>query len=294
MDEARDCCVKTIFIEDIHCGEDIYDVEDDDDEESDFDEITLDRLENIDVGKLPLLPEHISLKQLVDEIRVRKVVSETQTEINNICASIQEPFLEIFLAKQMEKFQCLIPDDIKDNCTNTQLWTSILSNYHSYILSDDYVSSIPLLYEYYTVLSENHKYVASKLVLNFLKALIHKYAEEVRSSVDPTNPNPIKRGNISESGEAKIRYVGGMCIARTKKHYINIIKYNLGNPHKHAMEKIRNCKIQSDLIKSMEAAIDQIDVNDNSFEEIERHQNATRCLTYINDNCFDFFYKTAW
>lgn len=168
MDEARHCCVKTIFIEDIHCGEDIYDVEDDDDEESDFDEITLDRLENIDVGKLPLLPEHISLKQLVDEVRVRKVVSETQTEINNICASIQEPFLEIFLAKQMEKFQCLIPDDIKDNCTNTQLWTSILSNYHSYILSDDYVSSIPLLYEYYTVLSENHKYVASKLVLNFL------------------------------------------------------------------------------------------------------------------------------
>ena len=31
-------------------------------------------------------------------------------------------------------------------------------------------------------------------------------------------------------------------------------------------------------------------VNDKSFEEIERRQNATKCLTYINENCFDFFF----
>ena len=37
-------------------------------------------------------------------------------------------------------------------------------------------------------------------------------------------------------------YVGGMCIARTKKHYTNTIKINLGNPDKNAIERLLNAK----------------------------------------------------
>ena len=103
-------------------------------------------------------------------------------------------------------------------------------------------STVPLLYEYKISLSENQIYVASKLVLNLLKGVVHHHAEEVRAGVKPTNPKRIKKGTISDSGKAKIRYVGGMCIARTKKHYTNIIKNNLGNPDKNAIERLLNAK----------------------------------------------------
>ena len=157
------------------------------------------------------------------------------------------------------------------------------------MLTEDYITTIPLLYEYKTSLNDIQRYIASKLVYNLLKSIVHHYAERVKSTIHPINPNPHHKGKISESGKAMIKYVGGMCISKTKNHFANLIKNNLGNPEEKAIAVVEECRKKCEVLQFMEAKPEEIDINDKSFEEIERRQNYTRCLTHINNDCCDFF-----
>ena len=70
------------------------------------------------------------------------------------------------------------------------------------------------------------RFVASKLTFQLLQDLIHAQAEQ--TEIEP--PKERQAGPLSDARKAKIRYVGGMCIAKTMKHLNNIIHTHLGNP----------------------------------------------------------------
>ena len=113
MEQPCDCCVKQSYIDDRDDEGQVPNTIDDNEYDSDFDEAALDELETIDVATLPLLPDFISIKDLIDDIRTKKPITHKQKEINGVCDSLVEPFVEIFLSKHIEKIETLLPEGLE-------------------------------------------------------------------------------------------------------------------------------------------------------------------------------------
>ena len=69
--------------------------------------------------------------------------------------------------------------------------------------------------------------MATKLTFELLQNIIH--IESGKIVLETPNPS-YKKGILSTVGKAKIRYVRGMCAAKTRKHISNMLKYHIGDP----------------------------------------------------------------
>ena len=77
-----------------------------------------------------------------------------------------------------------------------------------------------------------------KLTFKLLQDTIHGASVKVVSQ----RTKHFKKGELSEPGKAKIRYVGCMCVTKCCKHLCNILRENLGDPHHKAKDKVSNAK----------------------------------------------------
>ena len=129
------------------------------------------------------------------------------------------------------------------------------------------------------------RFVASKLTFQLLQELIHTQAEQTQ--IEPTKE--IQPGPLFDPGKSKIRYVGGMCVAKTRICLNNTIHTHLGNPLPIPRKKVETAEKQLNFIYKLEASHEERKKTDPTLAEIERRQNVTQCLTYISDQCFSFF-----
>ena len=60
-----------------------------------------------------------------------------------------------------------------------------------------------------------------------------------------------------QQGKAKIRYVGGMCIAKTRKHISNMLKYHIGDLRQSIKALIAILEKQLNLLHSFESSIEE-------------------------------------
>ncbi|MEW8544677.1 MAG: hypothetical protein AB2693_14215, partial [Candidatus Thiodiazotropha sp.] len=283
--ESSDCCGEIVleqFKE--HDNKKTYDTDD-----SDFDDDELDLLEKIDVSSIPLLPSYFAPETILHALIIENPVSDSQKHINHICERIATEFLDMFLAKTYEVIQGIMERNVTAvDHTNTQIWTSAMNEYHMYVVSSEFKSTVPLLYEYQTCLSDEHMHVAAQLAFELIKAEIHYRAQHVELQESTPSANI---GKMSDAGKSKIRYVGGMCIAKARQHLINAIHTNLGNPTAEARFILNKCRLQLHFVyDTLQASMEDIDIiNDPTLQEIERQQNVTKGLTYISDPCFEFF-----
>ena len=70
-----------------------------------------------------------------------------------------------------------------------------------------------------------------------------------------------------------MRHVGGMCVAKTRHHYMNIVTSNLGNPSKKVIENVNIARKKDTILRCLEADIDDLDL-DSSLDETERKMNT--------------------
>ena len=92
-----------------------------------------------------------------------------------------------------------------------------------------------------------------KLTFQLLKNTIHSESVKVVSQASKY----IKKGALSDAGKAKIRYVGGMCVAKTRKPVCNILREKLGDPRKSAKEKVKTAEKQLNFIYSLDASYEE-------------------------------------
>ena len=128
-----------------------------------------------------------------------------------------------------------------------------------YSLATDYIFKLQ------TVMLQNHK---DKLCPDELAPCV--------SSL----PNP------SEMGQNKIRYVGGMCIAKQRWHYSQVLQGNLWNENKQGT--VDECKSKLKLLHAMEGTIED-SLLPSTMEYTESKQNHRHSLTHINDDAYGFF-----
>ena len=72
-----------------------------------------------------------------------------------------------------------------------------------------------------------------------------------------------------------MRHVGGMCVAKARHHYMNIVTSNLGNPSKKVIENVNIARKKDTILCCLEADIDDLDLElDSSLDETERKMNT--------------------
>ena len=128
-----------------------------------------------------------------------------------------------------------------------------------YSLATDYIFKLQ------TVMLQNHK---DKL-----------WPDELAPCVSSL-PNP------SEMGQNKIRYVGGMCIAKRRWHYSQVLQGNLWNENKQGT--VDECKSKLKLLHAMEGTIED-SLLPSTMEYTESKQNHRHSLTHIIDDVYRFF-----
>ncbi len=87
-------------------------------------------------------------------------------------------------------------------------------------VSEDFHESLSKLYPKQSI-SGNELGLASGLLFQLAKACTKHQASQVKHSA--TNLTPSHSSPISDAGRGKIRYVGGMCIAKAWYHFKNIV-----------------------------------------------------------------------
>jgi hypothetical protein len=135
---------------------------------------------------------------------------------------------------------------LKNKCTPEQ-WTSILGTNHKYFESVEYTSSLKALFAVCDI-SIEHKYVASSIITELTKAenqIQYKCSNKclVSDAKGETLISEALKGlstEMSAAGKAKVRYVAGMCVAKLRNSYMNIVIANQNNPGKSVQNNIRN------------------------------------------------------
>ena len=76
-----------------------------------------------------------------------------------------------------------------------------------------------------------------------------------------------------------------MCIAKTRKHISNMLKYHIGDPRQSIKARIAILEKQLNLLHSFESYMEKRKnaPHDETFEEVERGQIITQGLTYVNE-----------
>ena len=147
-------CCKNQVVEDNEMCEDLEYI----DSDSDWENLELDKLEKIDISKIPLLPPNINIDRIINSIITESPVTPKQVRINEICYGLSKDFLEIFLSKNYSLIEGIMDDNVKEGRMKTQLWTNIMKSYHQYAISEDFKLAVPLLFGYETNLSDDHRY----------------------------------------------------------------------------------------------------------------------------------------
>lgn len=255
------------------------------DSDSDFD---LNELEFIE-GNLINVSEDVDLPDFVDFKRLKMLnyksepVTDLQIKVNNICENCDHQKLKQFCGSQINRINDLMADVTPEKKTTPKEWTSLLSANHKYIISENYHNEIKKLF-LTTVLSQEYLQFCSNIVMELLKLCTHNVSQNITFP----QPDHSQTYTLSDSGKAKIRYVAGMCVAKQSHHHSTIIFSNLNNPDKTVYKHVQISKSKLSLLQKLVADKD-VDPDDKTLQEIERKQNVRKALTYVTEQCFQFF-----
>ena len=156
-----------------------------------------------------------------------------------------------------------------------------------------FTNSFPHHYRLLCILS-SYRYVATKITFKLLQNVTH--IESGKIVLEAPSPS-YKKGILSTAGKAKIRYVGGLCVAKTRKHISSMLKYHIGDPRQCIKARIailekqleKQLGKQFNLLHSFELSMEERKNAPFGKKKVERRQNITQGLTYVNEKCFPYF-----
>jgi hypothetical protein len=237
------------------------------------------------------LPDSLSLQTILEEVKSKVVITPYQYENNETLSRINMTSLEIYVKKQYKKLKELL-----DSCptsTSGQIVSKDLGKFyfdeHTYSISSEYKLNSYLLFENEDTYSDVHKRIAGKIYALIREFLIHSKANEVKTVITDTSNR-----KVTHASRARIRYIGGYCIAKIRyKYLINKATHRYSEK---ANDKIlySNAKIAVEILNSLkedEQTIMASTVEPDSLLDISRRQNLNRGLTNIPDLVFNFFIK---
>ena len=160
-------------------------------------------------------------------------------------------------------------------------WTKYLSACTQHFRSPEYQCTLRDLFGQQNV-SDIQTNVATSMAFEISQENIKLISKKVSTKIVDIIPFP----QMSAAGRGKVRYVGGMCVAKMRYHYMNIVTRNMFKDKE--QDKVEHAKEIVDLLSVMEMG-HEVSEDPESLMQIERKQNLQMSLTNISDVTADFF-----
>ena len=171
--------------------------------------------------------------------------------------------------------------------TEPKDWTKYMAACTQYMRSADYKRSLLELFGLTTgQVMDIHVNVASTIAFGIVQEIIKMLSEDVKISSEIA---VVSTPEMSAPGRGKVRYVGGMCVAKMRYHYMNTVTRNLFSDKD--QHKVDHAKEIVDLLATLEMGPHEVDFSSDpeSLLQIARKQNLKMSLTHISDRVSDFF-----
>ncbi|XP_053402851.1 uncharacterized protein LOC123530709 [Mercenaria mercenaria] len=218
---ARGHCSRQgiVTVDDLQELEYLFDADDDlspnaEDLEDDFNEV----IANLDNGDYQQrkLPEDLDLNAIIDRLTVKKVLTPMQFETNQILSSMDKSKLEYFARNEFYKVS-----SIMDECNSTKTGQivskdlgSFYSKIHQHANSLEFRMNCLKLFQNEQSYTVSHQHICFNISVELRKYILSKQAEKVTPS-----SRQISKRTITQASRARVRYVGGYCIAKVRHKF---------------------------------------------------------------------------
>jgi hypothetical protein len=162
----------------------------------------------------------------------------------------------------------------------TVFWT----RFYQHLNTNEYKLSLAALCKCDTMtnVTDAQAHVCTSLALEIFSVLLNLMSQNVAE----TETKATQRPPMSADGRGKVRYVGGMVIAKLRYHYMGIVKRSLFRPE--MFDKHHNARDTVELLTSLESQ-SNVSVDPDSLNETNRRQNLRQSLLNISDGAMDYF-----
>lgn len=238
------------------------------------------------------LPDHVNINCILEEIKCDEPLTEEQLNVNSCLSELQsrntelKQFCSIIYDKLLSFFKDTIPKDEKiENKHTTAFYKKVtLFNGHK-----SYQNEVKILFQS-TMPSKAQYRVCFGILQKLRSIIVQKASEPIYTAAREKAQMKLKNIQQSKGSRAKTRYIGGWCVAATKRRKKSFVTINL---YKKSLKFQVNKTDQElkllDQLSGDESTIAKCSKEQDSFSEIQRKQTALSTLTCITDEVFQFF-----
>ncbi|XP_052255849.1 uncharacterized protein LOC127861420 isoform X2 [Dreissena polymorpha] len=195
-----------------------------------------------------------------------------------------EPFIH-----HLEYIQFKVSACIEKDSSTRPMWMVSYQNLNEFLVGQEHLNSIRNVFKVKKMTKLQNK-MSSKLAFWVMDKIIQVKVQEVVSQpVDQPEPTTSNAHSFSEAGNAKLRYIAGVCVHKIRNRLRDSVERNLGKINKNSkLTRQMNYKKEK-MLKALTTSEDGVDPRDSSMSEIEFKQNKSRGLTVVSDELFIFF-----
>ena len=276
--------VQDIFvIQDTYCQSDS-----EDDLDDDFNEVIA-SISDDEQCKDIILPEDLNIKEIISKIRAPIVVSPYQYENNEILSRMIWAKVEVFAKQQYSKITSLLNEC---KCSETGKIVSkdlgdFYTKQHTYTVGSEFKMQCFQLFDYEDRYTFIHQRISCNILVGIREYVIQSKAKHVDTPIKPIN-----KRTVTEASRARIRYVGGYCIAKVRHKFVTKKATHRFSLKKKDSQEYEKAKCAIDILNRLkqgeQSVFEKTDEPD-SLLDISRRQNLNRGLTNIEDCVFKFF-----
>ena len=172
--------------------------------------------------------------------------------------------------------------------TTTQQWNLTYADLNIFLTSTEHLKSCQKLFKVHDLNKHQNK-LSTKLMFWLFDKHIEMRANEIVNSqiehIETKEKLPVKH---SSAGEAKIRYIAGACSNKISSRLRNSVLMKIGKTTKKSKIARRLDYKKHAMLKKFRIEEDEAPQN-SSMSEIQSKQGASRGLTIVNDDVFNFF-----
>ena len=245
-------------------------------------------IEEIEANELehPLSAD-VSVEGMLSGLRYDKVITQEQLQLNNVLSDLitNQEHVKLFADRTHDKMYSMFLETIPQiEPVENKHTTAFYKKVTLYMSSDDYIVDVK---SFFNSPSKVQYRVAFGIAQKIRSLIISKAAEPLFVQAREEAKTKTKPLKDSKGSRAKVRYIGGWCIATlryrkgllvTRNLYKLSVKHNVDKWH--AEIRILEQLEMHDLSKEQK---------DESLVEIQRKQNINSSLTVLSDKAFHFF-----
>lgn len=236
------------------------------------------------------LPEELNLDIILEKLKSDEVLTPFQCNVNSILNNLDKTKYKFFCKREYKRIESLVDKMKFEGPVKCKYIGQFYTSIHEHHNSAEFLMSCMLLFENESFTAE-HKHICFDISVELRKFILSK-----RSEVYPSSARDLSGRSVTNASRARIRYIGGYCIAKIRLKLMNkkkALRYSKTVEGQQSYDDAVYATRIVNKLKEDEQFIIGNSIEPESLLDITRKQNVNRGLTNISDELFNFFIKLS-